>query len=183
MGQIFPWQDPRDAAEGRVQPVKERLRARQSISGLHLHNKWSSRGFSSACTRRHARRSSTHQCTPLRGRRDRERRREEEEEGSLLEWLSLAEPAPTPLLLGDTAAEPQTRPLRQICSSVRGKKVAYERKSQSRARRITAMLKFNAKALKIGGGAAFIPLHIERVFFWSLSNLLEDTLKDYLLLA
>lgn len=51
MGQIFPWQDPWDAAEGRVQPVKERLRARQSISGLHLHNKWSSRGFSSACTR------------------------------------------------------------------------------------------------------------------------------------
>lgn len=47
-GQTFPWQDPRDLAEGRVQPVKERLRARQSISGLHLHNKWSSHGFCSA---------------------------------------------------------------------------------------------------------------------------------------
>lgn len=46
-GQTFPWQDPRDPAEGRVQPLKERLRARQSISGLHLHNKWSSHGFSS----------------------------------------------------------------------------------------------------------------------------------------
>lgn len=84
MGQIFPWQDPRDAAEGRVQPVKERLRARQSISGLHLHNKWSSRGFSSACTRRHAHRSST-QCTPRRGRRDRERRRERRK-GKALCW-------------------------------------------------------------------------------------------------
>lgn len=38
--QTFPWQDPWDPAEGRVQPVKERLRARQSISSLHLHNKW-----------------------------------------------------------------------------------------------------------------------------------------------
>lgn len=52
-GQTFPWQDPRDSAEGRVQPLKERLRARQSISGLHLHNKWSSHGFSSAHTRVH----------------------------------------------------------------------------------------------------------------------------------
>lgn len=46
-GQTFPWQDPRVPTEGRVQPLKERLRARQSISGLHLHNKWSSYSFSS----------------------------------------------------------------------------------------------------------------------------------------
>lgn len=63
-GQTFPWQDLRDPAEGRVQPVKERLRARQSISGLHLHNKWSSHGFSSAHTRAHmsvsTQRSSAH---------------------------------------------------------------------------------------------------------------------------
>lgn len=48
VGQTFPWQDPRDTAEARVQPVKERLRARQSISGAHLHNKWSSHSFCSA---------------------------------------------------------------------------------------------------------------------------------------
>lgn len=57
-GQTFPWQDPRDPAEGRVQPLKERLRARQSISGLHLHNKWSSHGFSSPHT--HMRAHTTH---------------------------------------------------------------------------------------------------------------------------
>ncbi|CAB1428698.1 unnamed protein product [Pleuronectes platessa] len=58
MGQTFPWQDPWDPAEGRVQPLKERLRAQQSISGLHLHNKWSSHGFSSAHTRAH----TTYEC-------------------------------------------------------------------------------------------------------------------------
>ena len=57
-GQTFPWQDPWDPAEGRVQPLKERLRAQQSISGLHLHNKWSSHGFSSAHTRAH----TTYEC-------------------------------------------------------------------------------------------------------------------------
>lgn len=47
VGQTFPWQDPRDTAEARVQPVKERLRAQQSISGSHFHNKWSSHSFCS----------------------------------------------------------------------------------------------------------------------------------------
>lgn len=50
VGQTFPWQDPWDTAEARVQPVKERMRARQSISGSHLHNKWSSHMFSSTCS-------------------------------------------------------------------------------------------------------------------------------------
>lgn len=47
VGQTFPWQDPRDTTEARVQPVKERMRARQSISCSHLHNKWGSHIFSS----------------------------------------------------------------------------------------------------------------------------------------
>lgn len=89
MGQIFPWQDPRDAAEGRVQPVKERLRARQSISGLHLHNKWSSRGSSSARTRTHTRRSSTPQNTPTRGHRRGEGRRKRGDGGSLSAGVAL----------------------------------------------------------------------------------------------
>lgn len=50
VGQTFPWQDPWDTAEARVQPVKERMRTRQSISGSHLHNKWSSHIFSSTCS-------------------------------------------------------------------------------------------------------------------------------------
>lgn len=53
--QTFPWQDPQDPMESRVQPVKERLHARQSISSSHLHNKWSSHGFSSTHTRTHTR--------------------------------------------------------------------------------------------------------------------------------
>lgn len=55
VGQTFPWQDPRDTAEARVQPVKERLRARQSISVAHLHNKWSSHSFCSARSLAHMR--------------------------------------------------------------------------------------------------------------------------------
>lgn len=90
MGQIFPWQDPRDAAESRVQPVKGRLRAQQSISGLHLHNKWSSRGFSSACTRTHTHHSSTHQHMPTQGRSD-EEDGEKKRAAFMLEWHSLAE--------------------------------------------------------------------------------------------
>lgn len=58
-GQTFPWQDPRVPTEGRVQPLKERLRARQSISGLHLHNKWSSYSFSSPS---HTSTHTTHEC-------------------------------------------------------------------------------------------------------------------------
>lgn len=46
VGQTFPWQDPWDTAEARVQPLKERMRAWQSITGLHLHNKWSFHSFS-----------------------------------------------------------------------------------------------------------------------------------------
>lgn len=150
MGQIFPWQDPRDAAEGRVQPVKERLRARQSISGLHLHNKWSSRGFCSACTRRHARRSFTHQCTPSRGRRGRERRGEQKGEGSLLEWHSLAEPAraPTSLLLDATAAAPPTHPLRQICSG--GKRSPMNEKVNQEPEGLPRCLSLMLKLWKIG---------------------------------
>lgn len=120
MGQIFPWQDPWDAAEGRVQPVKERLRARQSISGLHLHNKWSSRGFSSACT--HTRTHTTHQHTPTQGRRD-EEEGEKKRAAFLLEWHSLAAAtqASTSILLDDTVAKPQANRLRQIYSGTHGK--------------------------------------------------------------
>lgn len=91
-GQTFPWQDPRDLAEGRVQPVKERLRARQSISGLHLHNKWSSHGFCSArahtpLTSVSTQRSSAH--ADARSERWGGRKRKREEEASyLLEWHS-----------------------------------------------------------------------------------------------
>lgn len=135
-------------------------------------------------------RAATHAAHPLIGARRAEvaeTGREEERGGrGRLEWHSLAEPAgaPTTPLLDDTAAQPQTHPLRQIRSGVEGKKVAHERKSQSRARRITQMLKFNAKALENRSMSCFFfPLQIERVFFFSLSNLFEDTLKDYLLLA
>lgn len=81
-GQTFPWQDPRDPAEGRVQPLKERLRARQSISGLHLHNKWSSHGFT------HARTHTTYECIhsaliSTRRRKVREMRREGEGERAI----------------------------------------------------------------------------------------------------
>lgn len=115
MGQIFPWQDPWDAAEGRVQPVKERLRARQSISGLHLHNKWSSRGFSSACTR--TRTHTAHQHTPTQGRRD-EEEGERKRAAFLLEWhyLAAATQASASILLDDTVAKLQANLLRQIYS-------------------------------------------------------------------
>lgn len=93
MGQTFPWQDPRDTAEARVQPVKERLRARQSISGAHLHNKWSSHSFCSA--RMHATRECIHSgLISTRQRRVREtgreggRRRGGRGGGYLLEWHS-----------------------------------------------------------------------------------------------
>lgn len=74
-GQTLPWQDPRDPVEGRVQPLKERLRARQSISGLHLHNKWSSHSFPRPQTHTHTRHSwayplGAHQHTPTQGRRE-----------------------------------------------------------------------------------------------------------------
>lgn len=74
-GQTFPWQDPRDPAEGRVQPLKERMRARQSISSSHLHNKWSSHGFSSPHTHVCTHHSwvyplSAHQRTPTQGHRE-----------------------------------------------------------------------------------------------------------------
>lgn len=73
MGQTFPLQGPRDTAEGRVQPVKERLCAWQSISGLHLHNKWSFRGFSGAHARTHhsgVNPLRAHQHAPTQGQRD-----------------------------------------------------------------------------------------------------------------
>ena len=88
-GQTFPWQDPRDLAEGRVQPVKERLRARQSISGLHLHNKWSSHGFCRARTHTHHSRVyplSAHQHTPTQGQRDGEGGRERERKRPAICW-------------------------------------------------------------------------------------------------
>lgn len=94
MGQTFPLQGPRDTAEGRVQLVKERLCARQSISGLHLHNKWSFRGFSGAHARtRHSGVNPlrAHQHAPTQGQRDGEggAQREREKEASyLLEWHS-----------------------------------------------------------------------------------------------
>lgn len=95
-GQTFPWQDPRDTAEGRVQPVKERLRAQQSISGSHLHNKWSSHGLSSSHTRMHTHTpltsvstlcSSAHANTGS-VRWGGRRRKSEEEASYLLEWHS-----------------------------------------------------------------------------------------------
>lgn len=117
----------------------------------------------------------------------REEEREEKGEGSLLEWRSLAETAraPTSILLDDTAAKPQTRLLWQIRSSIQEKRSSVNKKSQSRARRITETIKFNAKALEnMSMSCFFFPPQIERVgVFWSLSYLFEDTLKDYLLLV
>ena len=117
MGQIFPWQDPQDAAESRVQPVKERLRARQSISGLHLHNKWSSRGFSSACARTHAR-------TPLIGTRRHKVAQMRKRAAFLLEWRSPAEAtrASASTLPDDTAAKIRNNLLWQIYSSTQKKR-------------------------------------------------------------
>lgn len=67
--------------------MKERLRARQSISSLHLHNKWSSHGFSSAHTRAHTplmsvstQRSSAHADARSERWGGRKRKREEERE-------------------------------------------------------------------------------------------------------
>lgn len=108
MGQIFPWQDPRDTAESRVQPVKERLRARQSISGLHLHNKWSSRGFSSACARAH----TTHPLISTRRHKVAEMKKREKRRGQPSRWsgtpLVGSTRASTSILLDDTAAKLRT---------------------------------------------------------------------------
>lgn len=113
-GQTFPWQDPRDPAEGRVQTVKERLHARQSISGLHLHNKWElprflQRSHTRAHTRSHhslsvsTQRSSPH--ADARSERWGGRKRKREEEASyLLEWHSTNTNS---LAVSETQAEPQ----------------------------------------------------------------------------
>lgn len=101
-GHAFPWQDPWDTAEGRVQPLKESLHAWQSISGSHLHNKWSAHVFffffPPALTRVCTHRSrvyplSAHQHTPTQGQRNSgwvggTVRETEQEASYFLEWYS-----------------------------------------------------------------------------------------------
>lgn len=146
-GQIFPWQDPRDAAEGRVQPVKERLRARQSISGLHLHNKWSSHGFSSSCTPLIHSSAHAEVRSRRRGEKKRERRR-----GQPFCWSCPPWQKQHTLSHLCCCCRIQLRSYKLICfgkfAAAFTQKVVYERKSQSRARTITEMIRFNANALE-----------------------------------